>query len=352
MLRRIVKIFLTGVDGYIGTLLAPLLMRRGHDVVGVDTGYYRHGWLYSDPESVGALPRTLLKDLRRIDPADLEGFDCVIHLAELSNDPLGEMQPDVTFAINHQASVRLAALAKDARIPRFVYASSCSVYGAGRRTALTEESEPNPQTTYAKCKVMVEGDLRRMADASFSPVFLRNATAFGASPRMRFDIVLNNLCGLARTTRRIVMTSDGTPWRPLVHVLDICKAFACAAEAPREAVHNETFNVGANDQNYQIRDIATTVANEFPGCAVVMGSDSSDRRSYRVAFEKIHRHLSGFCCDWSAPKGAAQLRALFERIDLTSDLFNFPAFTRLEALKSLLRTGQLDRDLFWTSDAI
>jgi len=345
--RRTVKIFLTGVDGYIGTLLAPLLMRRGHDVLGLDAGFYRSGWLYSDPD-LDALPKTISKDLRRVEPRDLEGVDCIMHLAELSNDPLGEMQPHVTLAINHQASVRLATLAKQAGITRFIYASSCSVYGASRHEGLTENADPSPQTTYAQCKVMVENDLRTLADHRFSPVFLRNATAYGASPRMRFDIVLNNLCGLARTTRRIVMTSDGTPWRPLVHVLDICKAFVCAAEAPRDSIHNQTFNVGDNRENYQIRDVATIVAAEFPGCAVVLGSDGNDRRSYRVSFAKIQSRLPGFSCDWTAVKGAEQLRALFDRIDLSPEQFAFPAFTRVEALKQLLRTGQLNHELFWT----
>jgi nucleoside-diphosphate-sugar epimerase len=343
-----VKILLTGVDGYIGTLLASWLIRRGHEVVGLDTGFYRDGCLYSDPDLVDAPPKRISKDLRHVEARDLDGFDCVMHLAELSNDPLGEMQPQVTLAINHEASVRLATLAKAAGVRRFVYASSCSVYGAGRGDALTEESDRRPQTTYARCKVMVEDDVRALADSGFSPVFLRNATAYGASPRMRFDIVLNNLCGLARTERRIVMTSDGSPWRPLVHVLDICKAFACAAEAPQSTVHGETFNVGDNGQNYQIRDIASTVAEEFPGCAVVLGPHSHDRRSYRVSFDKIHKQLPGFRCEWTARTGAAQLRELFERINLTAEQFRAPAFTRVEALKHLLEADRLDRDLFWT----
>jgi nucleoside-diphosphate-sugar epimerase len=330
-------------------MLAPVLLRRGHEVVGLDTGYYRDGWLYSDPSNLEVQPLTLTRDLRRLQSDDVRGFDCVVHLAELSNDPLGEMQPEVTLAINHDASVRLATLAKENGVPRFVYASSCSVYGAGRHQALTEESEPNPQTTYARCKVMVEAGVARLADDRFSPVFLRNATAFGASPRMRFDIVLNNLAGLARTMRRIVMTSDGTPWRPLVHVLDICKAIACAVEAPKAAIHNEIFNVGDNHQNYQVRDIAAVVTEAFPGCAVILGSESSDRRSYRVSFDKINARLPGFRCEWDARRGAEQLRALFDRIDLTADRFGFRAFTRVEALKHLVRTGQLDRDLYWTA---
>jgi nucleoside-diphosphate-sugar epimerase len=342
------KIFLTGVDGYIGALLAPLLIARGHEVIGLDTGFYRQGWLYSDPAAASVFPRTLCKDLRHVEPADLAGSDCVIHMAELSNDPLGEMRPDVTVRINHSASVRLAVMAKQAGVPRFVYTSSCSVYGAGREGLLTEQAETNPQTTYARCKVLVETDVGALADVRFSPVFLRNATAYGASPRMRFDIVLNNLAGLARTTGKICMTSDGTPWRPLVHVLDICRGIVCAVEAPRVAIHGEIFNVGHNDQNYQVREIAALVKEEFTGCEVVMGSASHDQRSYRVSFDKINARLPGFGCDWDARQGIAQLRSVFDRIDLTSERFRFRAFTRLEELKYLLRTRQLDHELFWS----
>jgi nucleoside-diphosphate-sugar epimerase len=286
-------------------------------------------------------------DLRSVQAADLRGFDCVVHLAELSNDPLGELRPDVTLAINHAASVRLASLAKQAGVSRFVYASSCAVYGLGRDGVLTEQSTPNPQTTYARCKVMVETDVGALADEGFSPVFLRNATAFGASPRMRFDIVLNNLAGLARTTGQIQMTSDGTPWRPLVHVLDICQAVACAVEAPRASIHNETFNVGDNAQNYQVRDIAALVQEAFPDCDLALGSNGGDRRSYRVSFDKIRTQLPGFRCEWDARKGVAQLRELFDRIELTRERFQFRAFTRLEELKYLLGTRQLDDHLFW-----
>jgi nucleoside-diphosphate-sugar epimerase len=242
----------------------------------------------------------------------------------------------------------VAVMAKRAGVPRFVYTSSCSVYGARGEVLLTEESETDPQTTYARCKVLVETDVGALADDRFSPVFLRNATAFGASPRMRFDIVLNNLAGLARTTGRICMTSDGTPWRPLVHVLDICRGIACAAEAPKASIHGEIFNVGHNDQNYQVREIAALVQEEFTGCEVVLGSESNDQRSYRVSFDKINAGLPGFRCDWDARQGVAQLRKLFDRIDLTSEQFRFRAFTRLEELKYLLRTQQLDDELFWS----
>ena len=341
------KILVTGVDGYIGSLLAPMLTRRGHCVTGLDTGYYREGWLYADRDAA-ALPATLNRDLREIQEADLVGFDCIVHLAELSNDPLGEMRPEVTMAINHRASVRLATLARGAGVPRFVYTSSCAGYGAGRDGLLTEQSDPNPQTTYARCKVLVEADVAALASDRFSPVFLRNATAFGASPRMRFDIVLNNLVGLARTTGTIRMTSDGSPWRPLVHVLDICGAIAAAAEAPSAAVHREIFNVGDNGLNYRIRDVAGFVKEAYPDCEIGFGPPSADRRSYRVAFDKIHDRLPEFRCRWDARAGVAQLRDLFERIELTTERFQFRAFTRLEELKYLLRTRQVDDALFWT----
>jgi len=343
------RILLTGVDGYIGSLLAPVLIDAGHEVVGLDTGFYRDGWLYSDPERLSQSPKTLCKDLRSVSPADVEGMDAVVHLAELSNDPLGDTVPKITREINHQGSVRLAKLAKEAGVPRFVYTSSCSVYGAGSGEFLDESSPVNPQTTYAECKVAVETDVGAMADESFHPVFLRNATAYGASPRMRFDIVLNNLSGLAWVTKRIAMTSDGTPWRPLVHVLDVCHAVRCAVEAPTEAIHNEKFNVGQNSDNYRVREIAEIVGEVFTGCEVTFGSLDGDSRSYRVAFDKINERLPGFECKWSALSGAKQLHQIFQRIQMPADTFEFRAFTRLKQLRYLMETRQLDGELFWTS---
>jgi nucleoside-diphosphate-sugar epimerase len=341
------RVLVTGVDGYIGSLLAPYLAARGHDVTGLDTGFYREGWLPSAEMPAPCTPRVIRKDLRHVVPSDLQGLDAVVHLAELSNDPLGELTPSVTYSINHQGSVRLATLAKAEGVSRFVYASSCAVYGASDAEIVTEDSALDPQTAYAKCKVLVERDLGSMADAAFAPVFLRNATAFGASPRMRFDIVLNNLAGLAQTRGQIVMTSDGTPWRPLVHVLDICQAMACALEAPAGTVCGEVFNVGDDAQNYRIREIAAIVADAFPGCDIQLGANGADRRSYRVGFDKIRNRLPGFRCAWDAPRGAAQLRSLFQRVELTADRFQFRSFTRLEALQYLLRTEQIDDELFW-----
>ncbi|HEY7378108.1 MAG TPA: SDR family oxidoreductase [Steroidobacteraceae bacterium] len=341
------RVFVTGVNGYIGAILAPYLLSRGLEVVGYDTGYYRDGWLYSDDQHLGRTPYTINKDLRAVTVEDLHGCDAVAHLAELSNDPLGQNDPEVTFNINHRASVNLAQLARSAGIRRFVYTSSCSVYGAGTGDFLDENAATNPQTTYAKCKVLVERDVGAMAGADFCPVFLRNATAYGPSPRMRFDIVLNDLCALAWTTRRIAMVSDGSPWRPLVHVEDICEAIFRSLVAPEAAVHGKVFNVGDNGQNYRIREIAAIVANEFPQCEVTSGPPSADNRSYRVSFDRIHRELPGFACHNTAQDGARQLRTLFERIQLTPETYQFRAFTRLKQLKHLQGTQQVDRDLFW-----
>jgi len=340
-------VLVTGADGYIGAVLGPRLVERGFEVVGVDCGFYRDGWLYNDARP---RPLTLTNDVRRITPTDVEGFDAVVHLAELSNDPLGELNERTTYEINHLGSITLARACKEAGVSRFVYASSCSVYGAaedgGERS---EQSAPNPQTAYARCKVLVERDVGALADAQFSPVFLRNATAFGASPRMRFDVVLNNLAGFAWTTQEIRMTSDGTPWRPLVHVEDICHAVILALEAPREAVHNQIFNVGDDEQNYRIREIAAIVGQVFDGCTVTFGRPSGDNRSYRTSFAKIRRHLPDFRCHWPAELGARQLRDIFERVGMTEEMFSFRGFTRLEQLKHLIATRQIDADFYWSS---
>ncbi len=338
------NVLITGADGYIGAVLGPFLMERGHSVAGLDSGFYRNGWLFDDGRR---RPPVMTKDIRQIDAADVVDFDAIVHLAELSNDPLGEHDQRLTYDINHRGSIELARTAKAAGVRRFVYTSSCSVYGAGSDEFRTEDSAPNPQTAYARCKVMVERDVRAVADDCFTPVFLRNATAYGASPRMRFDIVLNNLAGHAWTSGEIKMTSDGTPWRPLVHVNDICEAILLALEAPREAVHNQIFNVGSNEQNYRIRDIAEIIAATFPGCVVTYGPKSPDNRSYRVAFEKIRRHLPGFRCRWTAERGAAELRQVFERIAMGKEVFNYRAFTRLQQLKYLLATRQIDQDFYF-----
>ncbi len=338
------KVMVTGTEGYLGCLLAGVLMRKGIDVLGVDTGYYKAGWLYN---GIDRSPRTLEKDIRNISAEDLEGMDAVVHMAELSNDPLGQLAPHITYDINHKGSVRLAKLAREAGVKRFVYMSSCSVYGVGTEDVVSETSQLNPQTAYAECKTMVERDLRPLATDTFSPTFMRNATAFGASPRMRFDIVLNNLMALAWTTREIKMTSDGTPWRPLVHALDIAKSIACVLEAPQQTIHNEVFNVGSSEQNYQVRTIAQIVAEVVPGCKLSFGQPGADNRSYKVDFTKISTLLPGFSCDWNARKGAQQLADVFERIDFDAEMFTSRGFTRLKQLEYLIRTGQIDMDFFW-----
>lgn len=340
------KVLVTGTDGYLGCLLVPRLVRAGHEVVGLDTGFYKAGWLYN---GVRHTPRTLVKDLRDATADDFEGVDAVVHMAELSNDPLGELKPGITHEINHRGTLHLAELARRAGVERFVYMSSCSVYGVATEADVTEESPCNPQTAYAECKTLVERDLAPMAGDDFSPTFMRNATVFGASPRQRFDLVLNNLAGLAWTTGKIAMTSDGSPWRPLVHAEDLGKSIECALAAPREVVHNQVFNVGDNAQNYQIRQIAEIVADVFPGCELTFGEQGSDNRSYRVSFDKINSRLPGFGCEWDAERGARQLRSVFERIGLTQEVFTAPPFTRLKMLEQLMATAQLDEDFRWVA---
>jgi len=338
------RIFVTGSDGYLGSLLIPELQKQGHEVVGLDVGFYKERMLYHNSATV---PLTIVKDLRLVEAEDLKHIDAVVHMAELSNDPLGQLAPSITYQINHQGSIHLAKQARLARVKRFIYMSSCSVYGVADREFVEENSPVNPQTAYAICKTLVERDLKSMADEHFSPTFLRNATAYGASPHMRFDIVLNNLAGLAWTSKKIAMTSDGTPWRPLVHGLDISRAIIEVLQAPPEVVHNEIFNVGDTSHNYRVREIAEIVSETFPGCSVTFGAPSADNRSYRVSFEKIRKHLPNFTCAWDARRGAEQLCKLFEKIEMTPDTFHDRAFTRLKQLEYLIQTQQINGEFFW-----
>ena len=340
------KILLTGIYGYIGCVMADELVERKHQVTGVDTGYFARSCLY--PRRENPVP-VLRKDVRALTVEDVRGFDAVVHLGELSNDPMGQLNPQITYGINHAGSVGLARTCKAAGVSRFLFSSSCSVYGAGTGEFKTEESAVNPQTVYAECKVRVEREVSALADARFSPTFFRNSTAYGASPGMRFDLVLNNLSGLAWTTGEIRMTSDGTPWRPLVHIADISRAFACALEAPREAVHNQILNVGDSRQNYRVREIAELVAAAFPGCRTTFGRNDGDTRSYRVNFDKIHRVLPAFACAHTAQSGAAELHEVFTRIGLKREVFEHRAFTRIKQLQYLLDTRQIDADLYWKS---
>lgn len=341
------RILVTGIDGYIGAILGPYLQNKGHDVVGLDTGFYRQGWLYP---MGGPRPGVITKDLRELTPKDFEGFDAVVHMAELSNDPIGQQDPSLTHAINHGGSLTVAKSAKAAGVKRFVYMSSCSVYGQNPPDSdFVDESSPtNPLTAYAECKLKVERDVAPMADATFVPCFLRNATAYGASPRQRFDIVLNDFCGLAWTTKSIKLNSDGSAWRPLVHILDISQAIHCALQAPEDRITGQIFNVGSSEQNYRAIEIAKSVSTEFPGCVLDVGEKSVDNRSYRVNFDKIAKLLPEFKCEWNAVKGAAQMHEMFKRIDLTPELFKAEPYTRLKMLNRLKTTGLLDDQLFWS----
>ncbi len=340
------RVLFTGADGYIGALLGPYLLERGVDGVGLDTGFYRQGWLFP---MRGARPAVITKDIREITAQDLEGFDAIAHLAELSNDPLGQQDPGLTHEINHLGSVRLAQLARQAGARRFVYMSSCSVYGVAEPGQIMDETSPvNPQTAYAECKAKVEADLVAMAGPDFTPCFLRNATAYGASPRQRFDIVLNDLCGLAWTAKEIKLLSDGTPWRPLVHALDMCQAVYLSLIAPAPVISGQIFNVGSNDQNYRVIDIAQIVAETFEGCDLQVASKSADNRSYRVNFDKITALLPDFAPKWTAQLGAKQMREMFERIQMTPEMFRADPYTRLKMLTAHRRAGLLDDKLFWT----
>jgi nucleoside-diphosphate-sugar epimerase len=341
----IMRILVSGSDGYIGSVLVETLVARGHEVEGLDTGFYAVGEFH--PPAAVAL-RTTRKDIRDVAAEHVQGFDAVAHLAELSNDPLALHDPALTYEINHRGSVSFASACRQAGVSRFVYSSSCSVYGLAEGTeGVDESSSLNPQTPYAACKALVERDVAAMASDNFSPVFLRNATAFGASPRLRFDLVLNNLAGWACTARQIRLISDGSPWRPLVHVRDIAQAFALALESPRAAIHNAVLNVGSDAQNYQVRDIATIVAEVFPGCELVIGTQGGDTRSYRVQFGRIGEVLPTFSCQFDARSGAEELRDLFEKVGLTRAGFESTPYTRLHHLQKLLADGRLSADLRW-----
>lgn len=338
------NILLTGSDGYIGTVVSDMLLQLGHNVVGIDTGFYRRGWLFN---GVTKSPRVLTQDIRSLTIDQLKGFEAVIHMAELSNDPLGQNDPDATYKMSYVGSVEFVKKCKTSGVGRFIYMSSCSVYGIAEDGIVNESSPVNPQTMYAKCKVLVEKNAQKLADDHFTPIFLRNATVYGASPRMRFDLVVNNLAGLAWTTNKIALSSDGTPWRPLVHIRDVAQAIALCLIAPKEKVHNQTFNVGSNDSNYQIKDIANVIAKVFSGCKLTFGSSDGDSRSYRVSFDKIRKHLPEFTCKWNVEKGAQELKAVFESVQLTSDMFSYQPYTRIKEILYLRDSQQIDNNFFW-----
>ncbi len=338
------KIFLTGINGYIGTVLGQELIKAGYSVIGLDTGYYADAWLYDIPGFVQ--PEIIKKDIRRITRDDLIGIDAVVHLSELSNDPVGENDPEVTYQVNHRGSVNLINCAKSANVSKFIYFSSCSVYGASDNF-VDENSPTNPLTTYAKSKILNENYLRELADDSFSPIIFRNATVYGPSPRFRFDLVVNNLSGLAFTTKEIKMDSDGTPWRPFIHILDACQAVLIALTTKRENVHNQIINIGDTNSNYQIKDIAEIIKNTFPGCSVSLNKNGADKRNYRVNFDKIKKVLPGFSCKYDVAKGAQELLDIFTKVNLTKEDFESRSYTRLKQIKYLLEENKINKDFFW-----
>lgn len=324
--------------------MVPMLLLQKHEVVGLDSDLFRNSTF---GEGFREIPE-LNKDIRDIEASDLEGFDAVIHLAGLSNDPLGNLNPELTYEINHLASVRLAKLAKAAGISRFIFSSSCSNYGAGGDDLLNEESNFNPVTPYGISKVRVEQDVSQLADDNFSPTFLRNATAYGVSPRLRFDLVLNNLVAWAYTTGRVYIKSDGTPWRPIVHIEDISRAFIAVLHAPRELVHNQAFNVGRNEDNYRIRDLGNIVEQVVPDCRIEYAKDGGpDKRCYRVDCSRIANTLPEFQPQWNARRGAEELYAAYQKIGLTLEEFEGPKYQRIAHVKQLLSSGRLDENLRW-----
>ena len=338
------RVLVTGHNGYIGTVLTPLLQSAGHDVVGLDSNLFERCAFGEDAPPIPEI----VKDIRDVERSDLAGFEAILHLAGLSNDPLGDLNPELTAEINWRASVRLAKLAKDVGVERFIFSSSCSNYGAAGEIPVNEESDLNPVTPYGVSKVNVERDVALLADDHFTPVFLRNATAYGVSPRLRFDLVLNNLVAWALTTGLVYLKSDGTPWRPIVHIEDISRAFLAVMDAPRETVHNQAFNIGRTPENYRISELAEIVVETVPNSRIEYAPGAGpDKRCYRVDCSKVERLLPSFQPVWDARKGAQELYEAYQRVGLVENEFEGPRYRRIHHIKQLISDNLLDTNLRW-----
>jgi nucleoside-diphosphate-sugar epimerase len=343
------RVLVTGHNGYIGSVLTPIFVEAGHDVVGLDTGYYADCTLVPDLVTVP----WIRDDIRDLQQADLQGFDAVVHLAALSNDPIGNLQADWTDQINLRGSIRLAGLAKQAGVQRFLFSSSCIMYGMSEAGVVDERSPLAPMTEYARSKVRAEEAISELADDAFSPTFLRNGTVYGLSPRMRFDTVLNDLVGAAVTSRKVIVYSDGKPWRPVIHVKDVSRAFLAVLTAPRADVHNQAFNTGADWLNHQILDLAETVVRTVPDCELeVLARAGADQRTYKTSFAKFAQTFPHFQFEWTVERGARELAAAFTAIGLSHDDFVGRRFTRIKWLRHLLETDALIDSLRWSTAAV
>jgi len=342
-------VLLTGNTGYIGTVMTGFLRSRSCEVIGLDSGLFAGNCLFPVPND--CVPsKQIIRDIRNVEDRDLDGVDAVIHLAALSNDPLGEINPSLTDAINFKATIRLAEMCRRKGVKRFLFASSCSIYGiSGTETPITERAALNPMTAYAKAKVHAEEELSRLADGDFHPVFLRNATVYGISPRLRLDLVVNNLLAWAYLTKEVAIMSDGKPWRPIIHIRDFCAAFLAALKAPAEKIHCEAFNVGINEENYRVKEIAEEINKAVPASKVkILNKTGSDERSYRVDFSKIKREFPDFKPEWNLRKGIEELLESYRRNNLTLEDFNSDRYFRIRTVRLLMKEGKINNDLIVT----